>query len=94
MDLMYYISLVIRSVLLGVIVFGSTTYIPNKLPSMRNRLIISATVVILYALLDYINAFLQYLRFGACNLLCPPPSGSTGSLEKELDINLEDIENL
>lgn len=77
----YILSLLFRGLILGSIVFAATTYIPSNLPSMRNRLIISAAVVILYALIDYIQTFLLTVRNVACDVACGYHSGAKNDLE-------------
>lgn len=88
LDFSYILSLAIRSLFLGGIVFATTTYIPDNIPSMRNRLIISALVVILYALIDYIQNFLLAVRSLTCKVACgcrPGDSSSGSGLDIDLD---------
>ena len=75
-------SLVMRSAMLGLIVFYSITAIPNKEVSTRNKLIISIVVVVLYALLDYFSSVLKTIRRFLCRMLCGcSPDDSSGSID-------------
>ena len=88
LDFSYILSLAIRSMFLGGIVFATTTYIPDNVPSIRNRLIISALVVILYALIDYIQQLLLALRRVTCKIACGCTPGDSSS-ESGLDLDLD-----
>lgn len=88
LDFSYILSLAIRSLFLGGIVFATTTYIPDTIPSLRNRLIISALVVILYALIDYIQQLLLALRRVTCKIACGCTPGDASS-ENGLDLDLD-----
>jgi len=93
-NLTYILSLLVRGSLLGGIVFASATFIPSKPPTLRNRLIMSAAVVLIYALLDYIQTFLVVVRNVACDVACGPRAGSSGSIVPDLDLDLKDIKDL
>ena len=64
------LAVLTRAMILGMIVFSSITYIPKNDIEMRNRLVISAVVVVLYALIDYFGGFLKKVRAFLCNILC------------------------
>lgn len=75
----------LRGSILGGIVFGAATYIPKNIPSMRNRAIMAATVVIIYALLDYMTTILGTVRDAACNVVCN--KSEEGGLGLDLDLD-------
>lgn len=83
----YILSLVIRSLFLGSIVFASTTYIPDNVPSVRNRIIISAIVVALFALIDYISQALIAVRNLSCNLVCGSHPGANTDIDPDIDLD-------
>lgn len=93
-NLTYILSLLVRGSLLGGIVFASATFIPSNPPTFRNRLIMSAAVVLIYALLDYIQTFLITVRNVACDVVCGPRSGATAGNIGDLDLDLKDIKDL
>lgn len=82
----YILSLAIRSVVLGGIVFLTTTKIPENVPSLRTRLVIAALVVIMYALLDYVNTFLIGARNLLCTVACGCNPGETAPVDLDLDV--------
>jgi hypothetical protein len=78
------LSVLTRALVLGMIVFSSITYIPKKNVELRNRLVISALVVILYALIDYFGGFLKKVKAFLCKLLCECDN------DKDIDGDIDD----
>ena len=88
------LAVLTRAMILGMIVFSSITYIPKNNIEMRNRIVISAVVVVLYALVDYFGGFLKKVRAFLCNILCgcnPNTQPSSDDLEDLEDKILADI---
>lgn len=83
----YILSLVLRSLVLGGIVFLTTTNIPEKTPSFASRLMISVLVVVMYALIDYVNTFL----IGARNLMCSVACGCNPGDPTPTDLDLDTL---
>lgn len=84
----YMIGLIVRSAMLGAIVFGATTYIPAIDITFPNRVLISVIVVIVYNMLEYFSGFLRTIRKYLCILLCGCEPGSTGSWGQTQDYAL------
>jgi hypothetical protein len=85
-------ELVIRSVVLGTIVFSATTAIPAQEITTANRVIISIIVVILYNLMDYFSGFLRKIRKFLCMILCgcePGGSSSSNSISTLIPPNID-----
>lgn len=79
------VSLLSRLIALGVIVFGSVTYLPAAKVTLRNRVIITVVVVTIYALLDVISNVLGGMRNWVCNVACP-------NSKDEPDFNLQSLD--
>lgn len=82
----YIIGLVVRSVMLGTIVFFATTHIPAKEIAPQNRVVIAVIVVILYNLMEYFSGFLRSIRKFLCLALCGCEPGATGAWGQASDI--------
>lgn len=70
MDYAYLIFVLMRALALGGIVYYATTTIPVNPLAMRNKVIISVIVVVLFALMDYVGQLLGFIRKWSCRLLC------------------------
>uniref|UniRef100_A0A6C0JA94 Uncharacterized protein n=1 Tax=viral metagenome TaxID=1070528 RepID=A0A6C0JA94_9ZZZZ len=70
MDLGYIISLLTRSLMLGSIVFYTTSTIPATAISTYHKIVISLIVVMFYSSLDYIGVAIKLFRRLMCKLLC------------------------
>jgi hypothetical protein len=93
-DTRYLMSVTLRALALGTIVFASVTYIPKNQVEMRNKVAISVAVVILYALLDYVTNFLVNVRHYTCGLLCncyPPSTDVSLDLPDAAETDIKDI---
>ena len=88
----YMLSVAIRGLLLGLIVFGSVTFLPRQSVSLKNKLLISAVVVILYALLDYLKHFFVQIRRYACKLLCGCDPTKSIDADQAFDDVLADLD--
>jgi len=90
-DFNYIFSLFFKGFLLGNIVFAATTYIPENVPSLRNRIIIALVVAIIYMCIDYIQYLLRAMRNLTCRIACGCNPGdvpsSSASNALDLDIN-------
>ena len=86
-----------RAIMLGLIVFYAISTIPKSAIDLKNKIIISVIVVILYALIDYFAGFFTGLRNAMCTLMCGcvPPNGENkvdlNELSKKLDLDLPDL---
>jgi len=69
--LLEFFGLSTRLLILGVIVFAAVTYLPSATVTMRNRLIITVTVVIIYAMLDVLYNMFGGVRNWLCDVACP-----------------------
>ncbi|MHB1953231.1 MAG: hypothetical protein ACYCOU_05735 [Sulfobacillus sp.] len=79
MSLSHSALVVVRYLILAALVFGATTYIPHTPLEMNDRLVITAVVVILFAILNLLSLIFPPLR----NFLCgcepvPQPAAPTG----------------
>ncbi len=84
------INVITRALILGMIVFGSITYIPKKDIELRNRIVIATIVVVLYALIDYFGGFLKKIRALLCKVLCGcDPEAEKESLDDLSDLDLD-----
>jgi hypothetical protein len=62
--------ILLRSLVLAIIVFGSITFIPSTSIAIHNRVIITGVVVLVYNLIDYVGLGLLKLRKLLCKLFC------------------------
>lgn len=81
----YILSLVVRSSILGGIVYAATSTIPSKPLAFRNKLIISVIVVAVYSVLDYVVNMLYGLKNITCDAVCGSGAPSTADLIAEVD---------
>ena len=81
----YLLTLLIKSLILGVIVFVAVTRIPDNVPKLRNRIIISIVVAVLFSLIDYVQKLLVDIRNLTCKLACGCSPGAV------TDINLDEL---
>lgn len=82
MDFQYITSLIVRSAILGSIVFASITGIPSTPITLMNRILISVIVVVAYSLIDYVKNFLGFIRSNVCAVACGcrPSDGSNNDV--------------
>ncbi len=82
----------VRALMLGLTVYYATSTIPAQPIDTRNKLIIAAIVVVMYALLDYFAGFFGAIRRLICRLTCgysPADSSySSSSSSGGLDFDL------
>jgi hypothetical protein len=70
-DAAYYFNMGFRYILLGLLVFIATTYIPKEHGlEVKTRLIISVAVVVVFSCLGIFLSFLGWLRTSICKLTC------------------------
>jgi hypothetical protein len=70
MEVWKIVKLSIRSLLLAIIVFGSITFIPQREIEIKNRIIASVVVVVIYILLDFIGDGLGWFGKFMCRMTC------------------------
>ena len=70
LNLSYIAVLLLRSLMLGGIVYYTTSTIPSKAITTHNKMIIAVIVVVLYALLDYFSSFFKGIRGLLCRAAC------------------------
>lgn len=75
----------LRALTLGFIVFYATTKIPSEPVGMINKLIISAIVVVFYALMDHIAGFFTNVRTFFCSIACGCKSSNLLNTGEGLD---------
>ena len=82
-------NFLMRLVILGLLVFGATTYIPATPVSTNNKLVISAVVVLIYSIID----FIKYVLIQTKGLVCRVACGCGKPKEKQLtaDLDLSDV---
>lgn len=69
------IRLAIRSTVLAIIVFGTVTLIPQREIELKNKLLVSLVVVILYILVDFVGGGLGSVGRFMCRMTCGCNSG-------------------
>jgi hypothetical protein len=94
----YLLIVLTRALMLGLIVYYATSTIPKTAIDLKNKMIISLIVVILYALIDYFAGFFGMVRTFFCKSMCgcaPPSSGlDLNELSRKLDIDLPSAPSL
>lgn len=82
-----HLAILIRALMLGAIVFGSITAIPNREVSLHSRVLISTIVVLLYALLDYFVGFFGVIHSSFCRAACDCTRLDKYSAQHSVDID-------
>lgn len=85
--------ILLRSTMLGMIVYYAVTTIPATAIKHNNRIIISIIVVVLYNLLEYLSGFMKSLRRFFCLMLCGcEPNCSGGTVD--YGFKVPDLDNI
>lgn len=82
LGLMFNITL--RLVLLGLIIYGATTYIPSTALTTNVKITISVVVVLIYSLLDVISSYMVALKNKTCEVVC---GCGTADMATQLQLN-------
>jgi hypothetical protein len=64
------ISLILRSLTLFALIYLMVSYVPTTYLEITTKILIAGTVVIVYALLDWIGRLLKYVKDYACQRSC------------------------